>query len=239
MRLSSAPSTLLGEAQQTLWKRVREGAVGTARAVYAEANWDRIESWHPDPRSLYAVGPLVDVGVYPLTILTAMFGPVRLVRAYATTLEPERALLDGTAFTPAAPDFIVAVLEHASGVVTRLTASFYVGRGKQSGIEVHGDEGSLHLRGWMEADSPVELQRRGGEYAEIPPLREPFKGTRLGPCARRPGAGNRRGAAAPAGGEHAAHVVEILNAVESSAGDGGAIAVTSGFATPEPMDWER
>ena len=40
-------------------------------------------------------------------------------------------------------------------------------------------------------------------------------------------------------GEHAAHVVEILNAVESSAGDGGTIAVTSGFTTPEPMDWAR
>ena len=34
-------------------------------------------------------GPLVDVGVYPLTILTAMFGPVRRVAAYATTLQPD------------------------------------------------------------------------------------------------------------------------------------------------------
>ena len=104
VRLSSAPATLLGEAQQTLWKRVREGSVGAVRAVYAEANWDRIESWHPDPRNLYAVGPLVDVGIYPITILTAMFGPVRLVRAFAATLQPDRVLLDGTSFTPGAPD---------------------------------------------------------------------------------------------------------------------------------------
>ena len=239
VRLSSAPTTLLGEAPQTLWKHVRDGAVGTVRAAYAEANWDRIERWHPDPRSLYAVGPVVDVGVYPLTILTAMFGPVRLVRAYATTLEPERALLDGTAFTPAAPDFIVAVLEHESGVVTRLTASFYVGRGKQSGIEVHGDEGSFHLRDWMQADSPLELQRRGGEYAEIPALREPFKGTDWGRALVDLARAIDEGRPHRAAGEHAAHVVEILNAVESSAGDGGTIAVTSGFTTPEPMDWAR
>jgi len=239
VRLSSAPTTLLGEAQQTLWKHVRDGAVGTVRAVYAEANWDRIERWHPDPRSLYAVGPVVDVGVYPLTILTAMFGPVRLVRAYATTLEPERALLDGTAFTPAAPDFIVAVLEHESGVVTRLTASFYVGQGKQSGIEVHGDDGSLHLRGWQEADSPLELQLRGGEYAEIPPLREPFKGTDWGRALVDLARAIDEGRPHRAAGEHAAHVVEILNAVESSYGDGGAVSVTSGFTTPEPMDWAR
>ena len=115
VRLSCAPATLLGEAQQTVWKLVRDGAIGRVRAAYAEANWDRVERWHPDPRSLYAVGPLVDVGVYPLTILTAMFGPVRRVHAYATTLEPERVLLDGTPFTPGAPDFVVAVLEHAGG----------------------------------------------------------------------------------------------------------------------------
>ena len=31
---------------------------------------------------------------YPLAILTAMFGPVRRAQAYATTLEPERTLLE-------------------------------------------------------------------------------------------------------------------------------------------------
>jgi predicted dehydrogenase len=145
VRLSSAPTTLLGEAQQTLWKLVRDGAIGRVRAVYAEANWGRIEDWHPDPRSLYAVGPHVDVGVYPLTILTAMFGPVRRVQSFATTLDAERTLLDGTSFAPAAPDFVVGVLEHEDGVLTRLTATFYVPPSKQRGLELHGDDGSLYL----------------------------------------------------------------------------------------------
>ena len=97
-RLSCSPATLLGEAQQTAWKLVRDGALGEVRVVYAEANWGRIESWHPTPQALYDVGPLVDVGVYPLTILTAMFGPVRRVVAYGTTLEPERVTLAGEPF---------------------------------------------------------------------------------------------------------------------------------------------
>src|SRR5262249_13858009 len=98
VRLSCAPATLLGEAQQTAWKLVRDGALGRVRAAYAEANWGRIERWHPAPASLYEVGPLVDVAVYPLTILTAMFGPARRVTAYATTVQPERVRLDGTRF---------------------------------------------------------------------------------------------------------------------------------------------
>src|SRR4051794_22641019 len=88
--LSCAPATLLGEAQQTAWKLLREGAVGRVRVAYAEANWGRIESWPPAPEPLLAVGALVDVGVYPLTILTAMFGAARRVTASAALVEPDR-----------------------------------------------------------------------------------------------------------------------------------------------------
>jgi predicted dehydrogenase len=239
LRLSSAPATLLGEAQQTLWKRVREGAIGRVRAVYAEANWDRIESWHPDPRSLYAVGPFVDVGVYPLAILTALFGPVRRVQASATTLEPERRLLDGTPFTPGAPDFVVAVLEHEEGVVTRLTASFYVGPSKQRGLEVHGDTGSLYIPTWGEANSRIELQQRGGEYETIPPVREPFPGYDWSRALVDLAEAIEEGRPHRSSGEQAAHVVEILNAVETSVERGGAIAVGSDFPQPEPMTWAR
>lgn len=237
LRLSSAPSTLLGEAQQTLWKLVREGAVGRVRAVYAEANWDRLERWHPDPRSLYAVGPLVDVGVYPLAILTAMFGPVRRVLAYATTLEPERTLKDGTAFTPGAPDFVVAALEHEDAVVTRLTASFYVGPGKQRGLELHGDDGSLWMPTWAEANSRVQLQRRGGEYESVELVREPFDGIDWGRALVDLAAAVGEGRPHRSSGEQAAHVVEILNAVEVSLDRGGAVDVRSTFARPEPAEW--
>jgi hypothetical protein len=37
--------------------------------------------------------------------------------------------------------------------------------------------------------------------------------------------------------EHAAHVVEVLNAAEASATSGGPVAVTSSFVAPEPMEW--
>ena len=104
---------------------------------------------------------------------------------------------------------------------------------------MHGDEGSLYLRGWMEADSPLELQRRGGDYAPIPPVREPYHGTDWGRALVDLAEAIDEGRPHRAGAEHAAHVVEVLNAAETAAVDGGAIAVASGFTTPEPMDWAR
>jgi hypothetical protein len=42
-----------------------------------------------------------------------------------------------------------------------------------------------------------------------------------------------------AGAEHAAHVVEVLEAVDTSSRDGGSVGVSSTFPIPEPMDWAR
>jgi predicted dehydrogenase len=87
-RLGSAPITILGEGQQTAWKVIRDGLLGTVRAAYAEVNWGRIESWHPTPGPFYEVGLLFDVAVYPLTLLTTIFGPARSVTAFGKVLYP-------------------------------------------------------------------------------------------------------------------------------------------------------
>jgi predicted dehydrogenase len=65
VRLGCSPSTFLGEAQQTAAGLIRGGRLGTVRAIYAEVNWGRIETWHPAPAPFYDLGVLVDVGVYP------------------------------------------------------------------------------------------------------------------------------------------------------------------------------
>ena len=241
VRLSAAPTTLLGEAQQSAWKLVRDGAIGAVRVVYAEANWGRLETWHPDPRGLYEVGPLADVGVYPLTILTAMFGPVRRVQAYATTLVPERTHRDGWSFTLEAPDWVTATMEHEGGVVTRLTASFWVPASKQRGLELHGDEGSLFLATWSDFDSRLELQRRGGaEYEAVPLLREPYHGIDWSRALVDLADAVEHVRPHRSTGEHAAHVVEVLEAARTSAaGAGRSVDVDSSFRPPEPVDWAR
>lgn len=239
LRLSCAPTTLLGEAQQTAWKLVREGAVGTVRAAYAEANWGRIESWHPTPQAIYAVGPFVDVAVYPITILTALFGPARRVQAYATTLEPERRTLAGEPFRTEAPDFVVAVLELAEGVVARVTASFYVPPSKQRGLELHGDLGSLYLATWGEFDSRLELAERGGEYRPMPLVREPVRGIDWSRALVDLAEALEEGRPHRASAEQAAHVVEILNAVEGSLAAECSVEVRSTFPAPPPLEWAR
>jgi predicted dehydrogenase len=239
VRLSSAPATLLGEAAQTVWKLVREGAVGTPRVVYTEANWGQIESWHPSPQSLLDVGPLVDVGVYPLAILTAIFGPARRVTAYSTTLVPDRVTKTGEPFRLEGPDFVVAALELESGVVVRLTASFYVGPSKQRGLEIHGDDGKLYLADWAAFDARVERAGGGDRYELVEPVRPAYAGTDWARALVDLDEALREGRPHRASGEQAAHLVEILEAIERSSREGGPVEVRSGFPAPPPMEWAR
>lgn len=239
-RLGCSPSTLMGEAQQTAWKTVREGRLGNVRVVYAECNWGRIESWHPAPSSFYKVGALFDVGVYPLTILTGIFGPARQVLGYGRVLYPDRVTNEGVPFTVDTPDFVVAAIELGDGTLVRLTTNFYVGHhGKQSGIELHGDLGSLHISSWQDFNAAVQFAEYGKQYEPVPYVREPYQGIEWGRAVWDMGDALKHNRPHRSTGEQAAHVVETLCAITESMNTSKPVEVHSDFTPPAPMDWAK
>ena len=240
LRLGCSPSTFLGEAQQTAAGIVRSGRLGTVRAVYAEVNWGRIETWHPAPAPFYDVGAMVDVGVYPLTLVTSMLGPARTVRAWGWDLQPERVAIDGTPFRIGSPDLVVASVELESGTVLRLTTSFYVGRpARQHGsLEFHGDLASLALGNFQEFDTTVDIGDYGGVFEPVGLVRPGYRGTAWARGVAEMAASIEAGRPHRASGEQAAHVVDILDGVRASiAADGRPVQVTSSFAPPPLMPW--
>jgi len=244
LRLSCAPVTWLGEAQQTAWKMVRDGKVGTPRAVYANVDWARIETWHPNPAPFYATGPVGDVGVYPISLLTAWFGPVKSVTAAGAILLPNRQTSEGKPFEVSKTDFAFAVLEFGNGLLARLTANFYVGApaDRRAGLEIHGDEGSIRTE-WFAATAPLEFGKVNESYQPAPLAREPA-GTGEWYVDWSAGVVElwralREGHAHPTSGEHAAHVCEIIEAVETSVQSGQKVQLTSSFPAPPPLAWAK
>ena len=238
LRLSCAPITYMGEAQQTVWRLIRDGQLGTVRVVYAEVNWGRIETWHPNPPPFYDVGALFDVGVYPLTLVTTMFGAARRVTAFGRVLYPDRVTLDGAPFHITTPDFVVAVVEMADGTVVRLTTNFYVPYGtRQQGLEFHGDLGSVILGSFQNFDAPVSFARFGDPFAPVEPVRPAYPGTEWVRAVVEMGEAIEAGRPQRATGAQAAHVVEICCAITESLQQGRPVAVESSFPRPAPMDW--
>ena len=244
LRLSCAPVTWLGESQQSAWKLIREGRIGTPRVAYATVDWGRIESWHPNPLPFYAAGPVFDVAVYPLSLLTAWFGPVSKVTAGGGVLLPDRSTKDGQPFQITTEDWTAAVLHFAGGLQARLTANFYVMNPSQwqATLDLHGDTGSINTE-WFAATAAVRHCPNGGSYRPVPPVR-PSAGVGRWYVDWSAGVvglwrGLRTGTPHPTGGAHAAHVVEIMEAIHRSIREGRAVQLTSAFPAPEPLSWAK
>ncbi len=238
LRLSSAPITYMGEAQQTAWKVIRKGKLGKIRLAYAEVNHGRIETWHPNPQPFFEVGVLWDVSVYPLTILTAIFGPATRIQAFGTIIHPHRTTTEGQKFTIRKPDFVVALIDFQLGPVVRLTANFYAKGSKQGGsLEFHGDRGRLHLGNFQGFSAPVEFALYGEEYETVPYLREPYDGIEFGRGIEDLADAILNNRPHRASGRHAAHVVEIVEGIHKAMQSGKPVNLSSEFDPPLPMDW--
>lgn len=238
LRLGGTPFTYLGEAQQTAWKLIRDGRLGQVRVVYAEVNWGRIESWHPNPVPFYDVGPLFDVGVYPLMLMTTFFGPARQVQSYGRVIYPDRKTKTGVPFMVSTPDFAVTMIEFDHDVLARLTTNFYVlNKASQQGVQFHGDLGSLTLGSAQEFNGELRFAEFGNPYSDVPLLKEAFPGVQWGLNVAEIADALRENRPHRATGEQAAHVVEILGAAKESMKTHLPVPITSTFAPPPPMPW--
>lgn len=239
LRLGCAPVTFLNEAQQTAARILRSGALGPVRLAYAEVNHGRIETWHPAPAPFYEVGPLMDVGVYPLTLLTAYLGPARRVTAFGTILKPDRVTKRDLPFTVETPDLVVSMVELASGTLVRLTTNFYVGSHNRqgSGIEFHGDRASLHLSSWFDAKATVSVGEFNKTYEPVEPARVPDAGMHWARGLAEMADAMLEDRPHRATGEQAAHVVEIMEAAAESARTGRPTELSTTFTPPTPMEW--
>ena len=166
-QLSAAPCSLLGETAQTVWQALRQQRIGRVRLVYAEMEdglvhrmpyrrW-RSASGAPWPyKDEFAVGSTIEHAGYYLSWLPAFFGPARQVTAFSACLVPDK-LADAAAGDPG-PDFSVACLRFASGVVARLTCSTVAPRDRS--LRIIGDEGILQVPDCWDYRAPVYLRRR-------------------------------------------------------------------------------
>ena len=239
VRLSCSPFTFLGEAQQTAWKAIRDGAIGKVLMAYAEMNWARIESWHPSPEPFYqkGAGPLLDVGVYALTVLTTILGPARRVLGDAAILLPERNIYQGSrkgqTYKVTTPDQATGFLDFESGARARITASF-LGYSRQGGVEFHGEKGTLYLSSSHNFDADVEVRTGEQDWQKVPYVAEAFQGVEWGRALFEMAQSLRLGTPQHCTGEQAYHVLDICLSILESAEKGTAVEVQSRFTQPAP-----
>ena len=128
--LACAPATFLWPTLATAGRLVREGRLGSVIGALSTLVYQGPEIFHPHPAHLYSAsaGPLRDMGVYQITALMALLGPVVSVSAFSSRSRTQRSILvgpdAGKYFRVDADTHFQAQLLHSNGAVSSVIVSF-------------------------------------------------------------------------------------------------------------------
>ena len=164
--LAGAPCNIFSDAVGTLWKAVRDGAIGKPVLVYAELdfnpahlmNLEKVQSPTGAPWPYveeFQEGCTFEHVGYHLVWICAMFGPARSVTAYSKALIEHKT--ETALFPDNTPDYSVACLDFANGVTARITCSIVAPRDHR--LRIIGEEGEVSADGYSHFQSPVRLER--------------------------------------------------------------------------------
>ena len=232
LRVGCAPDTFLGGAHQTCRKLVDEGAIGRPVAATAFFMCPGLERGHPNPIFFYAAGggPMFDMGPYYITDLVNLLGPVERVAGMTARSRDQREItsqpLAGQTIQVEVATHVAGTLRFVSGAVATIAMSFDVPQHRHAPIELYGTEATLLVPDPNRFGGAIEIGRNNawsersvehiyadGNYRII--------GVADLAHAIRSGRPHR------ASGELAYHVLEVMEAFQTSSARGTHVAIKS------------
>ncbi len=167
LQIVSAPCSLLGEQAQTMWKALREQLIGKVWLVYAEMDDGPVhlmnpETWRSSSGVPWPVNDEFEIGCtmehagYFLPWLVAWFGPALEVTAFSSCRIHDKKTAVPLEINDT-PDFSVATIKFASGVVARLTCGIVAEH--DHALKIYGEKGILALDECWNYGSPIRVHR--------------------------------------------------------------------------------
>lgn len=243
--LGCAPDTFLGSGLQAARAALDAGVIGEVNSfsVAVNRNNDVLTAVFPFLR-LSGAGALRDYQVYYLTALVSLLGPVERVGALVRTPYPRRVGsvpgtdVCGKEYETPNESIVSAVLQLKSGVTGTIHQDHESVLADRADFVLYGTRGMLHLGDANTFGPSVKVLKSGpdGRTGEEPlaqtgPFRENARGLGVSEMADAIASGreNRAGAAL------AAHVLDVLEAMEESSQKGAFVPVASGCGRPAPL----
>jgi len=239
--LSAAPSVAVFPQVRRAGEALASGRLG--RPVAASGSvfggvppWEGFAS-DPTPYFEADVGPLVDLGVYPLHALTALLGPATRVSATSRRTRSSFEVVDGPAAGRTVrvdvDDVWTVTAEVGDGVVATIHANFASAPGAEPELEILCERGAIACS-LLDPSAPVRVSD-GEAWTEIEVPAERASGPDhvLGVrhfvrCVR----GDESPLLTAA---HAAHVLDAIEAARRASAEGRAIDVPDAGWSPPPI----
>jgi predicted dehydrogenase len=241
LRVGSAPDTFLGGAHQTSRRLVDTGVLGTAVGGTAYFMCPGHERWHPNPAFYYEAGggPMLDMGPYYITDLVNLLGPVAKVAGVSSMLRKTRTITAkeraGEVIPVAVPTHVSGTLVFKSGAIVQMTMSFDVPAHKHVPLEIYGTEASLIVPDPNRFGGQIEMLKKGGEWeavaTDMPYADGNYRSIGLADMAL----AVRQNRPHRCNGDLALHVLEVMEAFETSSKSGAAVTITTPVERPAPL----
>lgn len=173
--LACAPATFLGPAWQEARRLIDSGRLGQVLSARGAMVYPGPDHWHASPEALFgpAAGPVFDMGVYHVTALVALLGPIRQVWAAGTRAQETRTVRmgprAGATFAVTAMTHVDVLLTFAGGQSATLTLSFDGVSSAGPALELIGTAGTLKLPQPGQFEGPVVLSTRMGQWDDASP----------------------------------------------------------------------
>lgn len=241
LRVGSAPDTFLGGAHQTSRRLVDEGVLGQAVGGTAYFMGPGHERWHPNPAFYYEAGggPMLDMGPYYITDLVNLLGPVDKVLGASSMLRETRTITAkeraGEVIPVHVPTHVSGTLVFKNGAIVQMAMSFDVPAHKHVPIEIYGTEASLVVPDPNRFGGQIEVLKKGGEWEEVatdmPYADGNYRSIGLADMAH----AVRENRPHRCNGDLALHVLEVMEAFETSSKSGASVAITTPAERPAPL----
>ncbi|MGB4658047.1 MAG: Gfo/Idh/MocA family oxidoreductase, partial [Mobilitalea sp.] len=245
--LASAPDTFLGSSVQTAKKLVESGAIGTITGCHASINRD-IDKLYPIFRFLTQRGAGIgmDLGVYFLTALCSIMGPVtdvcgmtRTVRAIRT-IHPENNPEKEVTIEIHNENQMTGSVRFASGALGTLNFNGNSIFPEQPQLILYGTEGILYLSNPNGFGGDVKLVKEDTGIPDLSkepgmlviPSKHGFSSDSRGVGAADLAWSVRKGVPNRASKEMAYHIMEILIGLEHSMEQRQFVEINSTFVLP-------
>lgn len=236
LRLGCAPDTFLGSAAQTARMAVEKGMIGTVTSCHAAVNRDRSSMPYPDFFVNQKGGGIgFDVGIYYLTELLSILGPVRQVCGFAANTMEENLIRDpaakrfGESYRADNENLLMAALKFQNGVMGTLHFNSNSLADERPQLILYGTDGILELPDPNCFGGKVMIQKKGmQEKAEVP-ASFGFSDNSRGLGVAEMAWSMRRNRPHRANGDMGCHAVEIFSGIMKSSETGMTQTMTTGF----------
>lgn len=236
-----APDTFLGGGLQTCRKLIDDGAIGKPIAAAAFLT-EKSDLSVPFDRAFALQrggGAMLDLGVYYVTALVHLLGPIRWVTGMNSTPFPERVLLDGprkgATLSVTAATHVIGSMEMASGPLVSVVISTDVFPEEIPHILVYGTEGTLRVPDPNEFRGPVHVLHATGEDWKEVRLTHGHTSQTRGLGVADLAHAIKFGIPHRASGQLAYHVLDAMLAFEDSALQRTQVELQSKCPRPAPM----